>query len=181
VVLEVTVGVTGEVAALLGRDPTFSGRTHIWARLLEERTNPLFGVGFSSFWLGERVARLSASYHYELNEAHNGYLEMYLNAGLIGVALLLFFLYSSFRRAQAQFAAGEPLGNLRFAFTVSVAIYALTEAIFNRLGIIWFTLLLLNIVPPQSLSRNFKRCGRSHRTEKVPGETLIAKSAISIS
>jgi hypothetical protein len=40
--------------------------------------------GFYSFWTAERIERLSSKYFYDLTEAHNGYIEVYLNGGLIG-------------------------------------------------------------------------------------------------
>jgi exopolysaccharide production protein ExoQ len=69
---------------IVGRDPTLHGRTEIWQALLREDVNPLFGQGYSGFWTSERMKRISELYYYTLNEAHNGYLETYLNTGLVG-------------------------------------------------------------------------------------------------
>src|SRR5271157_1267169 len=46
---------SGLVVELMGRDPTFTGRTEIWHQLLGIVRNPVFGTGFQSFWLGDRV------------------------------------------------------------------------------------------------------------------------------
>ena len=74
---------------LLGKDPTLTDRTLLWAELLKVDINPLFGTGFESFWLGERFRSFTASHWWAPNEAHNGYLETYLNLGLVGLFLLI--------------------------------------------------------------------------------------------
>ncbi len=139
---EMTFGISEVVIGLLGRDLTFTGRTDIWAAVLSEKVNSLFGVGFYSFWLGDRPERLSEKFYYHLNQAHNGYLETYLNVGWIGVILLAVFLVSAVRRIQDRVVAGSPDDGLRLAFLISSAVYNFTEAAFDRLNLLWFVLLL---------------------------------------
>ena len=45
----------GELAGAVGKDPTLTDRTKIWAFLLSMHTNPLLGTGYESFWLGPRL------------------------------------------------------------------------------------------------------------------------------
>src|SRR5207247_143917 len=59
--VEVFFGVSATVAGILGRDSTFSGRTEIWRALLNMDTNPLLGVGYQSFWLGDRLSAVGAA------------------------------------------------------------------------------------------------------------------------
>ena len=47
--------------------------------------NPLLGAGFENFWVGERQVTLGGLGG---NQAHNGYLEIYLNLGWVGILLL---------------------------------------------------------------------------------------------
>src|SRR5581483_4780832 len=90
-----------EGAALqsLGRNPTLTGRTEIWSAVLHFAGNPLFGTGFESFWLGDRIKHIWAygEMTYGINEAHNGYIETYLNLGWIGVALLVNLIITGYR------------------------------------------------------------------------------------
>ena len=89
-----------------GRDATFTGRTGLWETLLQEPINPLIGVGYASFWLGERLERFWAMYPTSPPiEAHNGYLEVYLNLGLIGVCLLAGVLWRGLRTTRSRMAA----------------------------------------------------------------------------
>ncbi len=145
---------------IVGRDLTFTGRTEIWELVLREKTNPLIGVGFYSFWLGDRPERLSEGYYYHLNEAHNGYLETYLNNGLIGLALLAMVLISAARRIKPYVLAGQNYGALRLAFLITTIIYGMTEAVFNRLVIIWFVLLLSSMEYPRRGRRTVERTPR---------------------
>src|SRR6266571_2176044 len=167
----------GTFVQLVGRDLTFTGRTAIWQSLLNEKTNPLFGEGYYSFWTGDRVRRLSEGYYYLLNEAHNGLLETYLNSGLIGLALLFAVLFCAGKRIRQEAAAGEPFAAFRLAFLIAVVFYSATEAVFNRLSLIWFLLLLAIIEYPRRKSGVMARAeeplasqiSASHRTWKTAG------------
>src|SRR5262245_46982445 len=90
VVAELTFGISSNYSEALGRGSGLSGRTRIWSALLEVDINPVFGTGFESFWLAKwRLQQLAGIFYYPINEAHNGYLETYVNLGLIGVFLLI--------------------------------------------------------------------------------------------
>ena len=73
---------------LVGRNATLTGRTGLWKDLLAMDTHPWLGTGFESFWLGSRLEHIWSLYPWHPNEAHNGYLEVYLNLGLAGVGLM---------------------------------------------------------------------------------------------
>ncbi len=56
--------------------------------------NAIVGAGFESFWISPSVQnfwrKLVGWWHPEgLNEAHDGYIEVYLNLGWIGVCLIV--------------------------------------------------------------------------------------------
>src|SRR5437762_5696652 len=61
-VAELGFGLSRHVSEALGRSSTLSGRTELWAQLLKFHTNPIFGTGFESFWLGDRLQRLAEIY-----------------------------------------------------------------------------------------------------------------------
>ena len=89
VAAELAFGISGHFSEALGRGSSLSGRTVLWARLLEVHINPIFGTGFESFWLGERLEQLEGIFFFVPNEAHNGYLEIYLNLGLMGLFIII--------------------------------------------------------------------------------------------
>ena len=83
--------------------PALTGRTGIWQTVLNEPNNPLLGTGYASFWLGERLQRIWALYpRTPLLQAHNGYIEVYLNLGMVGVALLGGVLWTGLRNARRR-------------------------------------------------------------------------------
>jgi exopolysaccharide production protein ExoQ len=135
------------VSNALGRGEGLSGRTEIWAAVLGAAGNPLIGTGFESFWISpnaEKVGRsLSGWWHPEgLNEAHNGYLEVYLNLGWIGVSLIALILISGYRRAGNAFRRDPELASLMLAYITTATSYSFTEAGFRTLSPCWIFLLL---------------------------------------
>jgi exopolysaccharide production protein ExoQ len=134
---------------MLGRDMTLTGRTDLWRALLNEKINPLRGVGFYSFWLGDRSEKISETYDNRLNEAHNGYLETYLNNGLIGLLLLTCIIIISLRSAWRELKIGDPSASYRAAFLIGIILYNMSEATFNRLSLIWFVFLLVTMRLPR--------------------------------
>jgi exopolysaccharide production protein ExoQ len=133
----------------LGRQSNLSGRTDIWAAVIPALSKPIIGDGFESFWISPDVVKvwhspiLSGWWDPKgLNEAHNGYIEMYLNLGWVGVGLISFVLISGYRRAVAAFRLNQALGGLMLAYLIAAVVYNITEAGFRMLDPIWIFLLL---------------------------------------
>jgi O-antigen ligase len=140
------------VAAGLGRDLTLTGRTDIWQQTLRMDINPLIGTGYCSFWQGDRAKSVSESigYFFALKEAHNGYLDVYLNSGLIGLALLAGVLISNANRIIKGLASGGSFAAFRFSVLAAAIIYNMTESAFCGLVMLWVVLLLAIIEYPDS-------------------------------
>jgi exopolysaccharide production protein ExoQ len=136
-------GETGVVNAL-GRDTTLTGRTEIWQDVIPMCPNPVVGAGFESFWsgYGANVHVPGLSKYMTLNEAHNGYIEVYLNLGWVGVGLIVLILISGYRRACAAFQRSPEIGSLMLVYIATAAIYSITEAGFRILTPSWIFLLL---------------------------------------
>jgi len=129
-VLAFGLGLNGELANKVGRDASFTGRTTIWDAVLSTNTNPLIGTGYESFWLGARlnqVWQLAGP----VNEAHNGYLEIYLDLGLLGLTLLVGLLLSSYRSICKSLARCPNLASLALALWIVTLFYNMTEAAFT--------------------------------------------------
>lgn len=121
----------------LGRNPTLTTRTDIWPLLIEFQDSPLFGKGFNTFWAGERMEQL-ADKTFGIIQAHSGYIETYLNGGLIGVGLLVVLLLSSYIRARKKLVLSMPDGSIRFVILLTAILHNYSEASFNKLGPLWF-------------------------------------------
>lgn len=145
--------IQGAVLEASGRDATLTGRTEIWKTVLNEPNNPLLGTGYASFWLGERLQRIWALYpRTPLLQAHNGYIEVYLNLGVVGVALLGAVLWTGLRNAGRRLrAAHDTTGNaddslfrtFAIAYILAYLVYNMTEATFQGLNFLFIIFLLL--------------------------------------
>ena len=145
--LTVVLGGASDAARTMGRDPTLTGRTEIWKTLIPLATNPIGGAGFETFWLGPRVATFCTTMIMAgslgcPHEAHDGYLEVYLQLGWIGVGLIALILGQAYRRAAGAFRHDPALGALLVAYVVTAVAYNITEAGFRMLDPLWFFLLL---------------------------------------
>jgi O-antigen ligase len=141
--IEIT-GAHVAVLQALGRKPDLTGRaSQIWPLLIPMAPNALLGAGFESFWLGPRMQKVwDAIPNLYVSEAHNGYLELYLNLGVIGVSLVILILVHGYRRCIAAVRIDPDLGGLMLAYVLTVVIYGYTEAGFRMLFFTWSFLLL---------------------------------------
>ena len=134
------------VTSALGRDADLTGRTEIWAAEIPVCPNWLIGAGFESFWNGYagQVARNLPGYWNisNLNSAHNGYIELYLDLGWAGIVLIGIILLSGYRRAFMAFQRIPEVGSLCLAYIAAMAIYSVTEVGFRVLTASWVFLLL---------------------------------------
>jgi exopolysaccharide production protein ExoQ len=137
-------GINGQLAAGVGRDATLTGRTNIWKAVLSTNTNPLVGVGYDSFWLGPRLTHMWQVVGL-VNEAHNGYLEVYINLGLVGVFLLLLFLIASFKSIGRGLTTRSGLAPLGLALWTIILFYNMTESAAFNGQFLWENFLLVVI------------------------------------
>lgn len=95
---------------VLGRDFTLTGRTDLWLLVLSAiYTHPILGYGYGTFWSGMKgeVLNIYIASGWLPMGAHNGYLELYLSFGILGLPLLLYFLVRSFRMAKDYVGSNE--------------------------------------------------------------------------
>jgi len=148
--LVVLLGGKGAAASAVGRNADFTGRTEVWELLFPMAPNPIVGAGFENFWFGPRLENLWRIYP-GVNEAHDGYLEVYLNLGLVGVGMIFLILIQGYRRAVDAFRRNPALGSLLVAYILSSAIYSITEAGFRMLDPIWFCLILSSFAASRAI------------------------------
>jgi exopolysaccharide production protein ExoQ len=150
--LDSLVGVTDLITAVLGRDSTLTGRTNVWEAVTSLTPNTLLGAGYASFWLGDRLSALWARFWWQPTQAHNGYLEVYLNLGALGLALLAAFLLTSYRRVWRPGTTLDFL-SLSLAIWTVTLLRNMTEASFLA-GPFWVLLLLGSVVLPAQARRS---------------------------
>ncbi len=144
----------------LGRDATLTGRTEIWHVLSYAiKQRPLLGYGWAALWIdgSPTTIRLWArNYGEPFYHAHNGYLDLAAQLGLVGVTLSVFLLlwllvvYSSRFFAKPSVTAGWPV-----VLLVVNLMYNFTEVI-SFTNTTW--LLLVALAAMASSNRKADRC-----------------------
>jgi O-antigen ligase len=92
------------ITSLTGKDTSFSARTVIWYVIKQHiQAAPLLGTGYGAYWTGEFVTSPSYIFMYLMyfypSEAHNGYLDVMSDLGLLGLVSVLAFIIWFLRQA----------------------------------------------------------------------------------
>jgi exopolysaccharide production protein ExoQ len=162
---------SGALIQGLGRDPTLSGRTTFWPELIKLVNHRLVGVGYESFWLGDRLEKVWViTEGLRINEAHNGYLEIFISLGWIGVALLGGLIATGYRNVIAAYRRDAYAGGLRIAWFLAPLITGFTEATFRMMGLPWIVFLLATANSQWDAARRTGRRGRPTRQLQRPPE-----------
>jgi O-antigen ligase len=96
--------------SLFGRSGSFSGRAQIWGAIVDSiLRRPWGGYGFDAFWsmLNGEATRVFSATGWVVTSAHNGFLNVALELGLVGLALVLLTLAQACRHAVAAFRPGH--------------------------------------------------------------------------
>mgnify|MGYP005838870173 CR=1 FL=1 len=142
------LGVSPSAIEAIGRDSTLTDRTLLWEEIFSLRVNPIVGAGYESFWLGDRLRKLWGVFWWRPTQSHNGYIEMYINLGLIGLGLLAAVLYRGYLRTIAAVHRQEVCSGLFLAFIVATIPYNFTEAAYRLQNVPWvFSLLAVVGLP----------------------------------
>jgi O-antigen ligase len=137
--------------------------------------DPILGTGFDSFWLGSRLEELWAIYWFRPSEAHNGYLEVVLNLGWVGMFLFVVIILAGYRNVVTRFDPESDIGRLWMGFFVAGLSYNISESGFRTLNPVWLVFLLsILVVPKASLEHDldgsaFWEARQGEWLDQVPG------------
>ena len=141
--------IAGPVLQFLGRDESLTGRRDIWNVIEQHPVNPLVGAGYLAYWdVMGRTIEIDGE-PISLSSAHNGYLEIYLDGGWLGVLFLVALLLQLGGRVIRQFTAQTEYGRLQLAMFAVMLLYNLSESMYGRRSPIWFAFLLLTFQLPR--------------------------------
>ncbi|WP_239490835.1 O-antigen ligase [Luteitalea sp. TBR-22] len=146
VILQFGFDINAVLLGLLNRRPDLTTRVPMWEDLLATAANPLVGFGWQSFSLTEQHSRIFE--RWQVVSVHNTYLDLYLNLGLVGLALYglvwLRGVWSSVRCLTASYQQGV----LRISLLLVVALYGWTETVDLGVSNMYWVLLLAAIDLP---------------------------------
>jgi exopolysaccharide production protein ExoQ len=138
--------------ALLGRDSSLSGRTEIWKQAWQFIVQrPVSGWGYAAFWRGldGESFEIAAALRYVVFHAHNGFLEIWLELGLPGLALFTLSYLRAWKKLWPLLRSGDLRRGLWMALVLLlIFLYNLDEntlLTFNGLGWVLYVSVLANI------------------------------------
>jgi exopolysaccharide production protein ExoQ len=126
-----------------GRTLTFTGRTFIWDALIKQAFRyPFFGKGYGSFWLGSIGDTIWQQF--AVSQGHNGYLEVFLELGLIGLFLLVLIILKTYSRISRFISTNHDFGFLKLTLLIVVLIYNIMESsLIQPTSMMWFLCIIL--------------------------------------
>jgi O-antigen ligase len=132
------------IAPILGKDSTLTGRDWLWADAIRlGMRHPFGGYGYGGFWQPWVRDQLNPLVDYGPGQCHNGYLETFVNLGLVGVVVLCLAVLVALRRAADLCRVDFESGRLRFALLFTIVVLNYTEATFSRgTHLFWFVFLM---------------------------------------
>lgn len=117
-----------DVSSTFNREESLTGRSTIWETLIPYAiSKPLFGHGFGGFWT-DLMRDLSASH------AHNGYLDIILNLGFLGLILFTIIFLINCKYAQLEMCVHSQWGILWFCILVMSIMQNITESTMTSLA-----------------------------------------------
>ncbi|HVU33780.1 MAG TPA: O-antigen ligase family protein [Opitutaceae bacterium] len=160
----------GHLITTFGRNITLTDRTYIWHDVYAAASrNPLMGVGFGGFWIG-REANIpwAAKMTWVLGQGHNGYIDTYLQVGLIGSALLAGVIFSTIPKLLRALDEDYDFACLRITIFLTILFVNVTETTYLRGDHhLWFVMMLVVWIIPRPSATNDDT---SISVEPVPAE-----------
>lgn len=124
----------------LGRDPTLTGRLVLWDYALSASAQrPVSGYGYAAFWGSPSgpAAGLNSHLRQVVPNAHNGYLEVMLGLGWVGLCLSIVWLLSLLRRGTGIARDNRVLGAWSCGLAVGLMAYCFSESVLISANSLW--------------------------------------------
>ncbi len=135
------LGSAEDILAAFERDLTLTGRTDLWMAVLEKiGERPWLGYGYGGFWLGlngESVDVWNAVL-WQPPHSHNGFLDLWLDLGLLGLSVFAFSFIAVCLRSVAWLRQNHTSEGLwPLAYLTFLLLANLTESSLLRQNLLW--------------------------------------------
>jgi O-antigen ligase len=137
----------GIFLTLIGKDATLTGRTDIWAAILRQAAaHPWFGFGYAAFWekTSAPAAFVRAQTGWDVPSAHNGWLDILVQLGAVGVGLCALLLVLAYILALAR-ALNRGDGDWALIYLSIFLISALSESVLMQRNSLPWTLCIATV------------------------------------
>jgi exopolysaccharide production protein ExoQ len=151
------------VFGMFNRSTSLTGRIPLWGYLLNTHiaTRPILGHGIGAFWLQPGIndsVQAAAGWTHDIKLSDNGYLDILLDLGAVGLFLVLIMLFVAFKRiiqylfTQRDLLSFYPLFVLIHIVFINISL----SYLFEMESFIWFVLIAILF-----MSAKFSRHGHS--------------------
>jgi exopolysaccharide production protein ExoQ len=144
VILDNVFHISQPLLGMVGRDATLTHRTEIWAAVKSHPVDPIFGCGYLNFWDMVGPIDLETG-EANIKTAHNGYLEVFLDGGYLGVFFLAIMLVNAGMNHARAFIRHHPVATVGLAFFCMMLLNNISESLFARRSPLWSAFLLTTI------------------------------------
>jgi exopolysaccharide production protein ExoQ len=138
-----------QILKVLNRDPTLTGRTALWAQVWQSIIQrPMLGFGYGAFWdgLSGPSARIVLSLHWNAPHAHNGFLDIWLCLGWLGLAAFCLVLVQCVWRIWQVIRSHEMHLNLwLISSLVLIVLYNIDESVLISTPSLMWTLFVSSV------------------------------------
>jgi O-antigen ligase len=148
----------------LGKDMTLTGRTYIWYRVVDAiNRRPWFGYGYEGFWQFWRgtdnpalLIRLSEADGFIPHHSHNGYLDIGLNVGWLGLAAFIVSLLTGIYYGVLHLTRSkEPESFLPLVSLTWIVMVNLTDGGLEKITMPWILYVLMTVRLTMNTVENF--------------------------
>jgi O-antigen ligase len=142
--VELAFDIKGAIITLLGRKSDLTGRADVWGNYLSMVRNPIFGYGYEIFYTSVMMQKKIDFFR----STHNGYLEMYLNLGIIGLLFVAGWIATGLIKIWCYIEIDYSVAIMGIAFIIVVTLYSWTETTFAGTSNMWMLLFLAVMSAP---------------------------------
>jgi O-antigen ligase len=137
--------VSGLFFGSIGRDATLTGRIPLWNDLLRMgQEDIILGSGYESFWI-EHLVEIWQIYSFGPTNAHNGFVDVLLNLGIVGLILVVVVIYKTLVALCSEEGLTNPLGSWALATLILILMGNITETAILNLALGWSLFLVISI------------------------------------
>lgn len=149
----------GSLFALVGRDSTLTGRAQVWLLSFASiARKPMLGYGYNAFWnVSEQAFQVQAMLGWDPPHAHNSFIDLTLQLGLVGLFLFVGAYAVAVRRAVAYMRPSLGRESIwPFAYLSFTLLYGISEGSFVAPGAIYWITFVAAVCCVTQLPRAFQ-------------------------
>lgn len=136
--------------SLFGKDLTLTGRIPLWIILFNSsKEKLLLGYGYEAYWngIGSPSEYVLRQLFWVPNDAHNGYIDVILSVGIIGLMLVILKVIDIFNSTKALYNTTK---DKKLLLVISIIVYVLilnvtSTSILVQNSVFWILLISLSI------------------------------------